>query len=673
MRYHLRSEHPSLYAKLIRTSTQSKRQREEEMEEVERAEQEAEVQDHCTPKKKRVCRKLAESPDEQGNTIDRYRKFASSDRRQLDYDMWTTEFLVAGSHPFALVDSDHFRQYMAKLCPRVQVKSASTFAKNKVPRLHDAMRAELINTLMEQLAGTSGISFTSDMWTSRNRQSFLSITIHYINADFELKRYSLNCIPFRGAHTADRISRALDAEIGKVPVKRGSRLAAVHDAAPNMKAGVRKSSFGLKSYICTDHRLQTVLKKAFNAPEADLANNILKKAVALSSLMHRSSKACEMVEEESDCLGVPYVVVIAPCETRWNSKYLMLKSINTIAPALVSLQEKGTDLGEKLELFTDSEMEMMKWMEKVLAKFDEATKIWSADKNPTMQEVIPTLMTLKWNLRRWKEVVDNLVIPGLCQALLQELDKAWPDCGSTELPPRMCHFLHPHWRGLFLKEFGKFDSTVKELIDGHPSTNEFKSKPTSTPSRRAEESSDFFASLADDGEVDPLDAMANALSDSHGETAVEKPPMELEIATYLGKPKPTRNVNILQWWKDQTSSLPLLAEEVQKYLCIPASSTASERMFSASGNIVTEERHNLDAKTTQMLTFCQQNWRDLKCHGWLVDTELRDLATGAGAVEHDIPSQADLAEAGASGTSSGKSRSGQSSQSAQVPIDSDSD
>jgi hypothetical protein len=52
---------------------------------------------------------------------------------------------------------------------------------------------------------------------------------------------------------------------------------------------------------------------------------------------------------------------------------------------------------------------------------------------------------------------------------------------------------------------------------------------------------------------------------------------------------------------------------------------------------------------------------------------LRDLATGAGAVEHDIPSQADLAEAGASGTSSGKSRSSQSSQSAQVPIDSDSD
>jgi hypothetical protein len=240
-----------------------------------------------------------------------------------------------------------------------------------------------------------------------------------------------------------RFLRALDAEISKIPYKRGSRLAAVHDAAANMKAGMRKCSFGLRSYICTDLRLQMVLRKAFNDPEADLANEILKKAVALSNLMHRSTNACELVEEECDRLVIPYFMVIAPWDTRWNSKYLMLESINTIAPALISLKDR-IQLGDKVELFTDSEVQVMKWIAKVLSKSDEATKLWSADKTVTMQDVIPTLITLKWNLRRWKEVSDNLVIPGLCQALLQELDKAWPDCGSTELPPRMCHFLQPH-------------------------------------------------------------------------------------------------------------------------------------------------------------------------------------------------------------------------------------
>jgi hypothetical protein len=110
----------------------------------------------------------------------------------------------------------------------------------------------------------------------------------------------------------------------------------------------------------------------------------------------------------------------------------MVESINTIAPALISLKEKEMQLEDKIELFTDSEAKVLKWIEKVLAKFDEATKRWSADKTPTMQDVIPTLMTLKWNLRRWKDAVGNLAIPGLCQALLTELDKAWPDCGSSK-------------------------------------------------------------------------------------------------------------------------------------------------------------------------------------------------------------------------------------------------
>ncbi len=70
-----------------------------------------------------------------------------------------------------------------------------------------------------------------------------------------------------------------------------------------------------------------------------------------------------------------------------------------------------------------------------------------------------------------------------------------------------------------------------------------------------------------------------------------------------------------------------------------------------------------------MLTFCQQNWREIKWHSWKVETEMQEeLAT---QVVGDIPSQADLAEAGSSGSSS--SRPTQSSQSAQVPFDSDSD
>jgi hypothetical protein len=73
-----------------------------------------------------------------------------------------------------------------------------------------------------------------------------------------------------------------------------------------------------------------------------------------------------------------------------------------------------------------------------------------------------------------------------------------------------------------------------------------------------------FGESVADVEVDALAVMAQMLSDGHREVAVEKPPMEIEIVCCLAKPKPARNVDILQWWKEQSSTLPLLAEEVQK-------------------------------------------------------------------------------------------------------------
>ena len=43
----------------------------------------------------------------------------------------------------------------------------------------------------------------------------------------------------------------------------------------------------------------------------------------------------------------------------------------------------------------------------------------------------------------------------------------------------------------------------------------------------------------------------------------------------------------LAWWKVHEVNFPLISRLAKKYLCIPATSTASERVFSAGGNVVT--------------------------------------------------------------------------------------
>ena len=43
----------------------------------------------------------------------------------------------------------------------------------------------------------------------------------------------------------------------------------------------------------------------------------------------------------------------------------------------------------------------------------------------------------------------------------------------------------------------------------------------------------------------------------------------------------------LIWWKHNCLKLPIMSQLARKYLCVCATSTSSERLFSAAGNVVT--------------------------------------------------------------------------------------
>ena len=70
---------------------------------------------------------------------------------------------------------------------------------------------------------------------------------------------------------------------------------------------------------------------------------------------------------------------------------------------------------------------------------------------------------------------------------------------------------------------------------------------------------------------------------------------------------PPKDVNILKWWKEHEKVLPLLAKLAKKVLTIPASSSKSERVFSAGGNFVTRRRNKLAPKKVEDLIIIKEN------------------------------------------------------------------
>jgi hAT family C-terminal dimerisation region len=64
----------------------------------------------------------------------------------------------------------------------------------------------------------------------------------------------------------------------------------------------------------------------------------------------------------------------------------------------------------------------------------------------------------------------------------------------------------------------------------------------------------------------------------------------------------------LRWWKHHLLRFPTLGKIARKYLCIPATSAPSERVFSVAGLTISKLRSSLDSENASCLICVRDNW-----------------------------------------------------------------
>ena len=128
---------------------------------------------------------------------------------------------------------------------------------------------------------------------------------------------------------------------------------------------------------------------------------------------------------------------------------------------------------------------------------------------------------------------------------------------------------------------------VEDIIDSHPSTAVYRNEhqagqemvEQSLTSNESIETSDPFVSMVT---ADIL----SMTSESRPSTSME--PLRAEFNTFFGTKPFDHKVDSLLWWKEHESEMPLLAKIARDVFCVPATSATSERIFSASGNIISD-------------------------------------------------------------------------------------
>ena len=105
-------------------------------------------------------------------------------------------------------------------------------------------------------------------------------------------------------------------------------------------------------------------------------------------------------------------------------------------------------------------------------------------------------------------------------------------------------------------------------------------------------------------------ALQRKLQQHAGPAVTER--VEKEMALYRDlAPIPTEQDPIM-WWYSMKERLPLLSCLSSSYLCIPATSTASERVFSTTGDTLSPERSRLEAERVDMMVFLKKNTANIR-------------------------------------------------------------
>lgn len=269
-----------------------------------------------------------------------------------------------------------------------------------IPNMYD----EVKNKIQVELNDAKYISVTTDIWTSINTDSFVTITVHFFpKLEINLKTLVLCTKKLTESHTAVYLSQILTTELNKFDILH-KVVAIVTDGGRNINAAVRLMN--IQHIPCTAHKLNLVVRNVLSLTDDDLnvdtnnVNNdggssdsqlkeILKKCRNIVGFFKRSEVGNRKLVEKQQQMGLQTILKLKQdvC-TRWNSTLVMMERLlqlkEPITVVIMALKEAPPNL-------SSDEWDVVEDCIPLLKPFHSITVELSAEEYPTISKVIPLI------------------------------------------------------------------------------------------------------------------------------------------------------------------------------------------------------------------------------------------------------------------------------------------
>ena len=189
---------------------------------------------------------------------------------------------------------------------------------NVLPAMYEKVKAGIT----EGLRHAELIALTTDGWTSRATQSYITITAHYLDEKWEMQNPVLQTLPIYDAHTSENLSNILKKAAVEWKLERpNAKIPVTTDNAQNIVNASKQA--GMSPHIgCFAHTLNLATQKGLGVNQM---SRILGKVRRIVAFFHRSTTAAASFNSRQKDLKLNPHKLVQDVVTRWNSSYDMME------------------------------------------------------------------------------------------------------------------------------------------------------------------------------------------------------------------------------------------------------------------------------------------------------------------------------------------------------------
>ncbi|XP_057186792.1 E3 SUMO-protein ligase ZBED1-like [Triplophysa rosa] len=323
-------------------------------------------------------------------------------------------FMAKDLRPFSVVENEGFRLLVNTLEPRYTIPSRPYFSKTLIPMLYRETKSKVVDTLRK----ADSVSITTDSWTSRATQIYITVTAHVITNEWDMVSFVLQTRPLFETHTGANIAEVLKSAVNEWGLQRANRgISVVMDNARNMDVAVREA--GLDPHVrCFAHTLNLASQAGLNVPRVSRLLGRIRRIVAF---FHRSSTATAALAAKQILLELPAHKLIIDVATCWNSSLDMIERYLELQAAVTAtfLSNDVRRNVRDIDTLDGSDFRDAEDIVTLLKPLKTATTVLCDEKNPTMSLIVPFKHMIEQNMAPNEE--DSLTVSNTKRAILNNL------------------------------------------------------------------------------------------------------------------------------------------------------------------------------------------------------------------------------------------------------------